>query len=579
MGTEKRAASTNLHLRTAIEQFSLATAILGPDGRYLLVNAAWNELWGLEEGGPLEGSTVFENERLHAMGLTPYLEECRHNGKVATPLLLREATPKAKSRWLRAFIYPVRDQAGSLVQMGLVLEDFTESKTLEDQLAHQAFHDSLTGLPNRALFSDRLVHALARAKLQAERGDGGRVAVLYMDLDDFKRFNDALGHHAGDRLLVGVAERVAARLRIGDTFARFGGDEFAMLLENLEDVGQAAEVAERLKRDLRAPFEVDGHEAVLSSSIGIAAAIPGETGEGYAEELMRQADIAMYRGKKAGKDRHEVFSSGMNHSLERLGLEEELRRAIGCGDLRVHYQPQVLLSTGELVGFEALVRWEHPERGLLAPREFVPLAEETGMIVPLGRLVLADACRQVRMFREQIAPGTPPDAPLKMSVNLSARQFRHPELIEEVSAVLSENGTDPRDLTLEITESVMMEKGHTALEILRALKALGVTLVMDDFGTGYSSITNLKSFPVEVLKLDRSMIEGMDTDAQNQAFSSAIIGLAHALGLEVVAEGVETAGEFDKLRAMGCDFAQGYYWQRPCSAEKMEELLAASSHP
>jgi EAL domain-containing protein (putative c-di-GMP-specific phosphodiesterase class I) len=269
----------------------------------------------------------------------------------------------------------------------------------------------------------------------------------------------------------------------------------------------------------------------------------------------------------------------MNHSLERLGLEEELRRAIGCGDLRVHYQPQVLLSTGELVGFEALVRWEHPERGLLAPREFVPLAEETGMIVPLGRLVLADACRQVRVFREQIAPGIPPDAPLKMSVNLSARQFRHPELIEEVSAVLSETGTDPRDLTLEITESVMMEKGHTALEILRALKALGVTLVMDDFGTGYSSITNLKSFPVEVLKLDRSMVEGMDTNAQNQAFSSAIIGLAHALGLEVVAEGVETAGEFDKLRAIGCDFAQGYYWQRPCSAEKMEELLAASSHP
>jgi diguanylate cyclase (GGDEF)-like protein/PAS domain S-box-containing protein len=573
MGIEKRGASTELHLRTALEQFPLATAILDPDGRYLLVNAAWNALWGFGEGEPLGDSNIFENERLLAMGLTPYLEECRQNGEVTTPLLFREATPETAPRWLRAFIYPVRDEVGALLEMGLVLEDFTERKALEDELAHKAFHDSLTGLPNRALFLDRLMHGLSRAKRQAEQGGGSEVALLYMDLDDYKRFNDSLGHAAGDQLLLGVAERIAERLRLGDTFARFGGDEFAMLLEDLEGTGPAADVAERIKRDLSAPFEVDGHQAVLSTSIGIVIAATGETGEDYAEELMRRADIAMYRSKSEGKDRHEIFSPGMNHSLEHLRMEEGLRRAIDREEFLVYYQPQVLLSTGETVGFEALVRWKHPERGLLAPAEFIPLAEETGMIVPLGRWVLAEACRQARIFREQSSPATRP----RMYVNLSVRQFRHPELLEEVSAILSETGTAPRDLALEITENVIMEKGPDAMDILRALKALGVTLVMDDFGTGSSSITNLKSFPVDTLKMDRSMVKGVDGDPENRAVVAASMDLAHALGLEVVAEGVETAGEMDKLRSMGCDLAQGYYWGRPCSAEKMTELLVAGS--
>jgi diguanylate cyclase (GGDEF)-like protein len=569
MGIEKRGSSTDLHLRTATEQSPLATAILGPDGRYLLVNAAWKALWALGEGNPPKDSSIFEDERLYAMGLTAYIEECRQHSAVTTPLLFREATPETGPRWLQAFIYPVRDETGALLEVGLVLEDFTERKALEDQLAHQAFHDSLTGLPNRVLFRDRLVHALSRAKRQAAQGEAGRVAVMYMDLDDFKRFNDSLGHAAGDRLLVGVAERVTGILRLGDTFARIAGDEFAMLLEDLEDVVQAAGVAARIKQDLSAPFEVDGHQAVVTSSIGVVVAAPGETGEDYAEELMRRADIAMYRSKREGKNRHEIFYSGMNDSLERLGLEEDLRRAIEHQELRVYYQPQILMSTGETVGFEALVRWEHPERGLLAPSEFITLAEETGMIIAFGQWVLAEACRQVRIFREQI----PPDASLRMSVNLSARQFRYPELVEEVSAILSETGTDPRDVALEITESVMMEKGPDARGILRALKGLGLTLAMDDFGTGYSSITNLKSLPVDILKLDRSMVEGMDRDPQNRALVSATIGLAHALSLDVVVEGVETAGELDELRSMGCDIAQGYYWYRPCTSAKATELL------
>jgi EAL domain-containing protein (putative c-di-GMP-specific phosphodiesterase class I) len=365
-------------------------------------------------------------------------------------------------------------------------------------------------------------------------------------------------------------------LRLGDTFARFGGDEFAMLLEGLDDVSQAAEVAKRIKRDLIAPFEVDGHQAVVTSSIGIVMAATGSNiGEDHAEELMRRADIAMYRSKSEGKDRHEVFSVGMNHSLEHLRMEEDLRRAIEREEFRVYYQPQVLLATGEMVGFEALVRWKHPERGLLPPSEFIPLAEETGQIVRLGGWVLEEACRQARVFRERNSPGAPP----RMYVNLSARQFRHPELVEEISAILSETETDPRTLALEITESVMMEKRPAAMDILRALKDLGVTLVMDDFGTGYSSITNLKSFPVDVLKMDRSIVEGMDRDLANRAIVSASIGLAHALGLDVVAEGVETAGELDKLLSMGCDVAQGYYWLRPSPSEEITELLAAGSSP
>jgi diguanylate cyclase (GGDEF)-like protein len=578
MGTRKRGSSTEPHLRTAIEQSPLATAILDPDGRYLLVNAAWNALWPPgEDGSPEEASNAFESERLRALGLAPYLEECRYEGKLTTPLLLRETqADESGPRWLRAFVYPVRDEDGALLEMGLVLEDFTKRKALEDQLAHQAFHDPLTGLPNRSLFLNRLVHALSRAKRGAQRGEAGGVAVLYMDLDNFKRFNDSLGHQAGDRLLVGVAKRVCAHLRLGDTFARFGGDEFAMLLEALEDVGQASEVAQRIKRALVDPFEVDGHQVVLTTSIGIVTASAGsESGEEQAEELMRRADIAMYRSKREGKDRHEVFSSGMNHSLEQLGIEENLRSAIRLEELRVYYQPQVSLRTGETVGFEALARWEHAERGLLAPSEFIPLAEETGLIVPLGRWVLAEACRQWRVFRQRIPPHPSP----LMCVNLSARQFRHPELVEEVSAILSETGMDPGDLALEITESVIMEKRSTAEQILRALKNLGVRLAMDDFGTGYSSITNLKSFPVDTIKIDRSMVEGMDEDPEARVVVSASIDLAHALGLGVVAEGVETTRELHELRSMGCDIAQGYYWYGPSSSEQITEALAAGLNP
>jgi diguanylate cyclase (GGDEF)-like protein/PAS domain S-box-containing protein len=578
----------DLHLRTAIEQSPLGTIIFDPDGRCLLVNAAWNALWDLGEDEILEGSNVFENPEILAMGLIPYLRESMDDGKVVTPLLCYEAVPSGSDRevrWLRAFIYPVRDEAGSLLEIGLMLEDFTEHKALEEQLVHQAYHDSLTGLPNRTLLMDRLGHALSRLRQNAERdggvtggvtGEAARVALLFMDLDDFKRVNDSLGHPVGDELLVRVAERIAPHLRPGDTFARFGGDEFAVLLDEVEEASSATGLAQRIVRELRAPFLVDGHEIFITASIGVVLSDPSEEG---GEDLLRRADVAMYQAKMRGKDRYELFSQRMRGSdLRRLKLDADLRRAIEAGEFRVYYQPKVLLRTGELIGFEALVRWMHPEHGLLDPVEFISLAEETGLIMPLGHWVLTEACRQTRTFQE-FRERTFYETPLKMFVNLSARQFRHPTLVEEVSSALLETGLAARDLALEITESVMMEEETTAQTILRELKKLGVTLAMDDFGTGYSSLAFLKKFPVDVLKLDRSMIEGVEENHADSAIIAAVISLAHALELTVVAEGVETSGELERLRALGCDFGQGYYWRRPSPPKEAMKLLALGLNP
>ena len=574
---------TYVHLRTAIEQSPLATLVFGPDGRYLLLNAAWSRLWGLGEGeeSPAAAcSNAFEDDRLRALGLVPYPREAMAGGEVTTPLLLRGSArttgAEGGTRWLRAFVYPVRDEAGRLLQVGLMLEDFTERKALEEELDRRASHDPLTGLPNRALFMDRLRHALSRTRQEAERGTTGEVALLFVDLDDFKRVNDSLGHDAGDRLLVGVSERVGACLRPGDTLARFGGDEFAVLVESGGYEGgetkiAAEEIAKRIARSLRPPFALRGHEVSVTASIGIVVETSGAAGEERAEDLLRVADVAMYRGKSGGKDRYEIFHPRMDRMLERLELEEDLRRALEREEFGLHYQPKVLVGTGEIAGFEALVRWEHPERGLLAPSGFVGLAEETGLIVPVGRWVLRQACRQAVAFRERIPPGSP----LKICVNLSAGQFRHPELADEVAAVLSETGLAPRDLALEITESAIMADVAAAGAVLSALKELGVTLVMDDFGTGYSSISCLKRFPVDMLKIDRSLVEGMDADPEGLAIVSATIALAHGLGLAMVAEGVETAGELEKLRSLGCDFAQGYHWQKPLPAEQATRLLVA----
>jgi diguanylate cyclase (GGDEF)-like protein/PAS domain S-box-containing protein len=445
--------------------------------------------------------------------------------------------------------------------------DITERKVFEKQLEHQALHDDLTGLPNRVLFMNRLEHALARVdRLE------GKVAVMFLDLDNFKVVNDGLGHKAGDELLSAVAGRLQRCLRSGDTVARLSGDEFIVLLEEIAKESDATQLAERFAWQLRAPFRLGDQDVYVATSIGIAF---GTSSSDHPDELLRKADVAMYRAKSKGKAHYKVFDAYMDaEAHERLKLETDLRQALERGEFRVYYQPKVLLETGEIFDFEALVRWEHPERGLLLPSEFIPIAEESGLIHQIGRWVLRESCQQLHEWQEQKLS----EAPIPVGVNLSAKQFQHPDLAKDIVRILQETGVDERLLCLEITESVAMEEAKYTIATLNKLKGLNIRLAIDDFGTGYSSLSYLKSFPVDYLKIDRSIVTGFEKDNRNRAIVLSAITLAHALGLQVVAEGVETAGEFEKLRSLKCDIGQGYYFAHPLPAEAVPSLLARSPH-
>ena len=458
----------------------------------------------------------------------------------------------------------VRDEARVIVEphgeegvlQGYLL-DVTAAKEAEEQLRHQAFHDPLTGLANRALFTDRVEHALV-----VRGGTSQDVAVLFLDLDDFKAVNDSLGHAAGDTLLRAVGERLTGALSPSHTVARLGGDEFAVLVEDVSGGTSAVDTATRLISDLQAPFDVEGREVFVSASIGIAV------GSG-ATELLRSADVAMYRAKASGKSQYVVYAPRMDEDLVgRLDLVAELRRARIEDEFVIHYQPTVELATGTLVGVEALVRWRHPTRGLLPPLDFIPLAEETGSIVEIGRFVLAQACLQTATWRAEL-PGA---EGLQVSVNVSNRQVRRPGLLEDVHAAFSHSGLPAEALTLEITESVLARDETTG--ILEEVSALGVRLALDDFGTGYSSLSLLHTLPVNTLKIDRSFIRTVNGPEQ-QAFVRAIVDLAHALGLPVVAEGIEGIEQARELQRLGCRLGQGFYFAKPLAAESFETLVLA----
>ncbi len=441
------------------------------------------------------------------------------------------------------------------------VRDITERKALEAQLAHQAFHDSLTGLPNRALFFDRLGQTLFRTQR-----DGSSCAVIFLDLDRFKDVNDTLGHDMGDQLLIAVATRLRDCLREGDTLARLGGDEFVVLLEGTEEAGEAARVATRIIDVLTLPIALGGREYRSNASLGIAL---GRDDHARPEEMLRDADIAMYRVKAKGGGGYAIFDPAMQVALvARLDLERDLQLALERNELTLHYQPIVDLQTGRIDKVEALVRWQHPTRGLVPPSEFIPLAEETGQIVPLGRWVLAEACHQAWAWRWA---GTP----VAVAVNLTAREFQRPTLADEIAAALAEAQLAPAWLRLEITESLAMHDATATVASLAALRALGVQVAIDDFGTGYSSLAYLKRLPVDALKIDKAFVDGLDQDASDTAIVMAIIAVAHTLGLIVVAEGVETAAQAAQLRALGCDLAQGYHFARPLPAN---ELMALLSH-
>jgi diguanylate cyclase (GGDEF)-like protein/PAS domain S-box-containing protein len=444
----------------------------------------------------------------------------------------------------------------------LTTRDISERKGLEDQLAHQAFHDPLTNLPNRVLFRDRVAQALVRAKFPDEG-----IALLFVDLDDFKTVNDSLGHAAGDELLVTVADRLHSCVSVGDTIARFGGDEFALLLSYISDGTAAERAAARINEAFKVPFIIQGREVFVGSSIGIALGTRVEQG---ADELLRAADVAMYIAKREGKGRYEIFQPSMHTAaVERLEIEAGLRRAIERREFTLHYQPTVKLDTGRMVGVEALVRWQHPERGLIAPADFVPFAEETGLIVPIGRWVLEQACKQARLWHEQY----PLNEPLTMSVNLSVRQFQEPGLVETVADILRVWRLPPETLILEITESVMMRDSEASTMILRALKRLGVQLAIDDFGTGFSSLGYLQRFPLDVLKIDKSFVDNVTDGPDRSALAGLIVQLARTFKLRAVAEGIENIQQVHELRALGCELGQGFHYGRPMEAFAIERLL------
>ena len=433
-----------------------------------------------------------------------------------------------------------------------------------DQLIREAFRDALTGLPNRALFMDRLSHALIRA----ERG-GGNLAVLFLDLDRFKILNDTLGREVGDRLLVEVAHRLAACLSPEDTVARLGGDEFALLFEDTSDLGAASALAERVSAELQRPFVVDGRDVLISASIGVALTGGGSM---QPEEVLRNADLAMYQAKAEGRARYELYEPGLSVSTrERLDLQADLRTAGARQELSLRYQPVVSLANIRPVEVEALVRWDHRRRGALLPADFIGLSEETGLIVPIGQWILREACRQARAWQGEPS-GVPP---LVISVNLSAGQFERDALPDEVAAILGETGLEPRRLQLEISEAVLMRDDPRTFGRLEALRAIGVRLAIDDFGTGYASLSYLKRLPVDCLKIDRSLVKGVGYETEDAAIVRAVATLARSLGITVTAEGVETHAQLVQLREVGCDQGQGYFFARPVSADRVPELLAS----
>lgn len=470
-------------------------------------------------------------------------------------------------RWLRDRCYVICDISSKTMRLDGIATDITERKQIEEQLAHNAYHDALTGLPNRLLFVDRLQQVLARH----QRYPKEQFAVLFLDLDRFKVINDSLGHLVGDQLLIEIAKRIQSCLRLGDTVARLGGDEFTILLDSIHHVDDAIAVAERIQAAIQIPLCLNHHEIFTTASIGIAL---NEVRDMQPEELLRNADTALYQAKERGKARHAVFNVEMyDQAVALLQLETDLRWAIERQELRVYYQPIISLATGQITGFEALVRWLHPERGLISPAEFIPVAEETGLITQIGQWVLHKSCQQLHQWQTHF----PNSASLTISVNLSSKQLSQVNFVAHIDHILEQTQLTPQSLKLEITESAIMERPDAAANVLEQLRQRGIQLCVDDFGTGYSSLAYLHRFPIDVLKIDRSFTQQMDKQAEGFAIVRAIVTLAENLGLCVVAEGIETAEQLAQLQDLQCDYGQGYFFSTPLNEQAAETLLMSAS--
>ncbi|MEA2376798.1 MAG: hypothetical protein QOI45_484 [Thermoleophilaceae bacterium] len=539
----------------------------GIEGRCLYISPSVEEVLGyprrqwLEERGlwdkllhPEDEHRVVSNEA-----------ECERSGeKLVQEYRLRAAD--GRDVWIRDEMTVVFDRQTNADPLfyGVFL-DVSDRKRMETELERLALYDPLTGLPNRALFADRLRQVLAR------RGRQTASAVYFLDLDRFKRINDSLGHGAGDEVLCEVAERLRQVVRPEDTVARFGGDEFTILCESVGGVLEAVSIADRLQRPLSSPLRAGGAELRLTASIGVALAEATDSGDGL--HLIEDADAAMYRSKERGGARTELFDSAMrDNAVRAMRIEQELQRALEEGELRLHYQPGVELNTGRMVGAEALVRWQHPQRGLIVPDRFLGVAEETGLIVPLGAWVVGETCRQLAEWQAR-----PETAHLHLSLNLSARELTHPDVVATVLGCVRESGVDPRALTIEVTESTAMADGDTGFRALRDLSSEGIRVAIDDFGTGYSSLEQLRRMPVDIVKVDRTFVSGMAANSTDRELVAAVVGMGRALKLSVVAEGIETPEQADALRELGCDIGQGYLFSKAVPADELDSMLELTS--
>jgi diguanylate cyclase (GGDEF)-like protein len=488
----------------------------------------------------------------------------RADGSMGGLICVLDDSPRRWSKEELTMLAEFGNLAGTELQLRQLL---SEREIREQRLRHETVHDPLTGLPNRTLFMRRL----SDATLRARRGQDGLFAVLFLDVDGFKLVNDSMGHHVGDEMLVTIARRLEGCVRGGDIVARLGGDEFAILLERIIDVRDAAMVAERVQEALLAPLSIGGYEHVTSASIGVAL---NSGASEQPEYVLRSADIAMYRAKNGGRGRYEMFDRAMHaEALTRLQIETDLRHAFERNEFFLHYQPIISLQSGTIVGAEALVRWRHFERGIVSPATFIPVAEDTGLVVPLGRWVLREACRQAREWRASTANARD----FTISVNLSVREFAQPDLVRTVSSILEETGLPPKALRIEITESAIIGQKHPAIDTVDQLRTLGVAIHLDDFGTGYSALSYLPRLPLDAVKVDRAFTAAIDQEERPLHVVRAIVSLAHAIGLEVVAEGVANQRQLELLREMGCDLAQGFTFSRPCNTDELATLLSSGT--
>ena len=549
--------------RTIVSSVAEGVVVYDRELRYQVWNRFMEELTGTKAEELIGKRALDSFPHLKQYGIDTLLERALAGERVRSEDTPYRVPSSGRDGWVTALYAPHVAPNGEIIGVVAIIHDVTERKRAEEQLLHNAFHDSLTGLPNRALFLDRLERLIKHT----QRHPHYCFAVLFLDLDRFKVINDSLGHGIGDDLLIAIGHRLEACLREGDSVARLGGDEFAILLDDVRDVNEAIRVADRIERELAAPFYMRGHEVFTSTSIGIALSTPSYTKPG---ELLRDADTAMYRAKTDGRGHYEVFDREMHlEAVEQLKIETDMRRAVDRNELLLHYQPIISLESGELVGFEALVRWQHPRHGLMQPTDFIPLAEETGMIMPIGWWVLREACRQMRLW----LAAYPLHENLTVSVNLSARQFAQPDLVQQIDQILAETGCPASALKLEITESVVMRDAKEATAMLNALKQRGIGLCIDDFGTGYSSLSYLNSFPIDTLKIDRSFVSQLDSDSSTVELIETIVALSRVLGMAAVAEGVETPEQLELVRRLGSQYAQGFYFAVPLDIRQAEEML------